>query len=172
LRALATRRYDAYTSNAADTAAHSTTAPERASQTCAAGTLRRATRSVARLYDSRLAEAGLTTTQFSILSALERHAEPVSMSVLAEEQIFERTSLYRALKPLCRDGLVKLVGEAGRRAKHAVLTTRGRERIERARPHWQQAQNEFLAQFGRTAWTRLAAQLVEIADAARALPLG
>ena len=132
-------------------------APNRASQTCAAGTLRRATRAVARLYDNRLSEAGLTTTQFSILRALERHERPLALRQLADEQVFERSSLYRALEPLSRDGLVKLSGHPGRRAKEAVLTARGKQRIARALPHWQHAQHDFLSRFGRHAWTGLTA---------------
>lgn len=143
----------------------SSTAPSAAasSLTCAAGTLRRASRAVSRRYDVLLANAGLTTTQFSLLSALQRHGEPISLTALADEQVLERTSLYRALSPLSRAGLVRLIGEKGRRAKEVELTARGRQRIARALPHWQKAQNEFLEQFGRSAWHRLSAQLIAIA---------
>jgi DNA-binding MarR family transcriptional regulator len=139
-----------------------------ATQICAAGTLRRASRAVSRLYDSRLARAGLTTTQFSLLSALARDGEPVSLTALANEQVLERTSLYRALAPLSREGLVRLIGEKGRRAKGVELTARGRQRIARALPHWQKAQDEFLEHFGDSAWNRLSAQLVSIARPDRA----
>ncbi len=140
---------------------------EAASHVCAAGTLRRATRSVARMYDSRLALVGLTTTQFSILRALGQHDTPMPLSRLAEDQVFERTSLYRALEPLRRDGLVKLSGEEGRKAKAASLTARGRRLVLRALPHWQEAQAEFLEHVGRPEWARLAAQLVSIVEIAR-----
>ena len=88
---------------------------------CAAGTLRRATRSISRLYDGRLAEVGLTTTQLSILRSLDRAEGPVPLSELAEEQVFERTSLYRALEPLRRQKLVVLSAGRGR-AKAVALT--------------------------------------------------
>jgi DNA-binding MarR family transcriptional regulator len=142
-------------------------AGDAASRLCAAGTLRRATRTVTRLYDKRLARVGLTTTQYSILHALEPRAEPVALSRLAEEQVFERTSLYRALEPLRRDGLVKLAGDEGRRAKEVSLTARGRRLAARALPHWQEAQAEFLAYVGRPEWARLSAQLASIVDLAR-----
>ena len=122
---------------------------------------------MSRLYDSRLARAGLTTTQFSLLSALERHGAPVSLASLADEQVLERTSLYRALNPLSREGLVRLTGQKGRRAKEVELTARGRQRIARALPHWQEAQDEFLEHVGQSAWQRLSAQLVDIARPAR-----
>lgn len=142
---------------------------ESASNKCAAGTLRRATRSVARLYDSRLARAGLTNTQFSILRALERHEQPVALSQLADELVFERSSLYRALEPLRRDDLISIDAGSGGRIKETALTRRGRARIVRALPHWQEAQDAFLKQFGRSAWSRLAANLDEIVGAARAI---
>ncbi|HKV51043.1 MAG TPA: helix-turn-helix domain-containing protein [Gemmatimonadaceae bacterium] len=134
-----------------------------ASQTCAAGTLRRASRAVSRMYDGHLASTGLTTTQFSLLSALARHGEPVALMTLASELVLERTSLYRALHPLARDGFVRLLGLTGRRAKKVELTGRGRQKVARALPHWQRAQNEFLEHVGNAAWNRLSAQLVDIA---------
>jgi DNA-binding MarR family transcriptional regulator len=142
---------------------------ESASKACAAGTLRRATRSVARLYDGRLGHAGLTNTQFSILRALERHEQPVALSQLAQELVFERTSLYRALEPLRREGLITIGARSTGRAKETALTRRGHARIAKALPYWQEAQDAFLEQFGRSAWTTLAANLAEIVDAARAI---
>ena len=145
---------------------------ESASDKCAAGTLRRATRSVARLYDASLAPAGLTNTQFSILRALERHDEPVALSRLAQELVFERTSLYRALEPLRREGLLTIAAGSVGRAKEAVLTRRGHARIAKALPYWREAQDAFLEQFGRSAWSTLATDLDEIVDAARAIAAG
>lgn len=139
-----------------------------ASNVCAAGTLRRATRSVARLFDSRLARAGLTNTQLSILRALEQHRTPVALSQLAQELVFERTSLYRALEPLRRERLITIAARMTGRTKEAALTQRGRARIAKALPYWQEAQDAFLEQFGRAAWSTLAANLAEIVDAARA----
>jgi len=142
---------------------------ESASSKCAAGTLRRASRSIARLYDSRLARAGLTNTQFSILRALERHEQPVALSHLAQELVFERTSLYRALEPLRREELITITAGSTGRAKEVALTRRGRARIAKALPFWQEAQDAFLEQFGRSAWSTLATNLDEIVDAARAI---
>ncbi|HKW45973.1 MAG TPA: MarR family winged helix-turn-helix transcriptional regulator [Gemmatimonadaceae bacterium] len=144
---------------------------EAATSKCAAGTLRRATRSITRVYDSRLENVGLTTTQFSILRALEKHGESVLLSELADELVFERTSLYRALEPLEREGLIAITRGTGR-AKLAALTPKGARRVAQALPHWTAAQEAFLAQFGRSAWNTLAAQLMEIVDIARAIPHG
>lgn len=135
---------------------------------CAAGTLRRATRSIARLYDTRLAEVGLTTTQFSILRSLDRADGPVPLSELAEEQVFERTSLYRALEPLRRQKLIVIRAGQGR-AKVVSLTALGAKRVAAALPHWEAAQDAFLAEFGSGAWGTLAERLIGVVDVAKAI---
>ena len=140
-----------------------------AASKCAAGTLRRATRSIARVYDVRLAPAGLTNTQFSILRAIERRDEPVTLPELADELVFERTSLYRSLEPLARDGLIEL-SNVGPRLKQVALTAKGARRIAKALPLWTAAQEEFVERFGRAAWNDVAAQLTEIVDIGRAMP--
>lgn len=140
-----------------------------AASKCAAGTLRRATRSIARVYDARLAGAGLTTTQFSLLRAIDRRGGPVRLAELADELVFERTSLYRTLEPLARDGLI-VVTNAAAHAKQVALTAKGARRVEQALPLWMAAQEEFLERFGRAAWIAMAAQLVEIVDIARDMP--
>ena len=139
-----------------------------AASKCAAGTLRRATRSIARVYDARLAGAGLTSTQFSLLRAIARRDGPVRLTELAEELVFERTSLYRNLDPLARDGLV-VVTSAAPRAKQVALTAKGIRRLEEALPLWAAAQEEFVERLGRAAWNDLAGRLVEIVDIARAM---
>lgn len=134
-----------------------------AAATCAAGTLRRATRSVARFYDAHLARAGLTTTQFSLLVSLEEQNAPVPLTELAKEQVLERTSLYRALEPLRREGLIAFSAGRGR-GKLVALTSRGARRVAEARPHWQEAQDSFLDEIGRASWNGLAKQLTAIID--------
>src|SRR5215831_10378102 len=84
---------------------------------CAAGTLRRASRSLARLYDAHLASSGLTTTQFSILRRVQRQGGRVSLAELADDLVFERSSLFRALAPLRRAGLVSIAAGTDRRTK-------------------------------------------------------
>lgn len=138
---------------------------------CAAGTLRRAARSIARVYDTHLAKAGLTTTQFSILRALERRGAPVPLSSLAEELVFERTSLYRALQPLQRARLISFATRGARGAKTIALEAEGRRRIARAQKYWIDAQSAFMARFGERAWKAMSAQLGDIVAVAREMPV-
>jgi DNA-binding MarR family transcriptional regulator len=135
---------------------------------CAAGVVRRASRSLTRLYDKHLAYAGVTTTQFSILRTLQRNGGRMSLADLAADLVFERTSLYRALSPLRRGGLVTVRTGADRRAHEVALTTRAARRIHEAMPHWVAAQRIVLDRFGATAWARFAVRLGNLTAIARA----
>ena len=88
---------------------------------------------------------------------------------LAAEQVFERTSLYRALEPLRREKLIAFSAGPGR-TKLVALTPRGERRAAEARPHWQAAQDAFLREFGRSTWSGLARQLTGIVEAVRLVP--
>jgi DNA-binding MarR family transcriptional regulator len=129
---------------------------------CAAGTLRRATRSVTRLFDAHLSRAGLTITQFSILRTLQRHDGSMPLADLASDLVFERTTLYRVLSPLRRAGLVTIRPAADRRSKDVALTPRAHRRIASAMPHWISAQRIVLDGFGSTAWPDLAVRLGQL----------
>jgi DNA-binding MarR family transcriptional regulator len=131
---------------------------------CAAGTLRRASRSLTRLYDAHLARVGLTTMQFSILRMVQRRAGRIALADLADDLAFERTSLYRALR---RAGLVSIRPCADRRAREAVLTSRATRRIAAAMPHWAAAQRLVLSRLGAAEWSDLAGRIGHLTSIAR-----
>jgi DNA-binding MarR family transcriptional regulator len=120
-----------------------------------------------RLYDEHLGRAGLTTTQFSILRTVQRNGGRIPLVDLAADLVFERTSLYRALRPLRRAGLVRLGAGLDRRARHVTLTPRADRCIDRAMPHWAAAQRLVLDGFGAVAWSTLARRLGALAAIAR-----
>ena len=128
-----------------------------ASARCAVTLLRKASRAVARRYETELARAGLTATQMAILRALERRGALI-LSRLAEDLVLERTSLYRALRPLVAQRLVTVVSR-DQRSKQATLTAAGRRRIAAALPHWRRAQDRFIRDVGEREWPALVARL-------------
>ena len=104
--------------------------------------LRQAARHISQLYDQHLAEVGLRTTQYSILSKLGRlGAMPISK--LAVTMVMERTALSRAIGPLERDGLVKVGAGPDGRTRSVKLTPTGQARLKAAAAHWRRAQKEF-----------------------------
>jgi len=104
--------------------------------------LRQAARHVSQLYDQHLAEVGLRTTQYSILSKLSRlGAMPIGK--LAATMVMERTALSRAIGPLERDGMIKVGPGPNRRTRSVKLTPTGETRLKAAAAHWRRAQKEF-----------------------------
>ncbi|KQX44594.1 MULTISPECIES: MarR family winged helix-turn-helix transcriptional regulator [unclassified Paenibacillus] len=117
---------------------------------CNCTKLRRAQRHITRLYDTNLAEsgAGLRATQFSILGYLKTGG-PKTMMELAELMTMDRATIGHNLKPLERDGLVRIeVSESDRRARIISITDEGLRRVEIGRPGWDRAQAEFERLFG------------------------
>jgi DNA-binding MarR family transcriptional regulator len=120
---------------------------------CACANLRRAARALSRVYEEHLAAVDLSSTQMTLLMALSRKG-PLPLSDLAAFLEMDRTSLYRALRPLETRGLVATHATDGR-TKAADLTAKGRRHFERALPHWEAAQRKFLEAYGSTAWKSL-----------------
>lgn len=92
------------------------------------------------IYDQFLEPTGLTITQFGLLAQLKRQ-DGITIGALAEKMIMDPTTLTRNLRPIEREGLVKLVPDPeDRRARQLHLTARGRAVFEKARPAWAKAQ--------------------------------
>ena len=66
---------------------------------CARPAVRQAARHVTEFYDQYLAPAGLRTTQFSILAKLKRQG-PMTINVLADQLVMDRTTLGRNIPPV------------------------------------------------------------------------
>ncbi|KDM66079.1 MarR family winged helix-turn-helix transcriptional regulator [Acidiphilium sp. JA12-A1] len=115
---------------------------------CNCTKLRRAARHVSRFYDVQLAASGLRVTQYAILGLL-KHRGPKSMLELAALMTMDRATIGHNLRPLERDGLVKIeVGPNDRRVRMVSVTQAGLERVALGRPGWDRAQAEFEAEFG------------------------
>src|SRR3984885_6420600 len=99
----------------------------RSSRTC--GSLRKASRRISQFYDTALAPIGIKSTQYSILSEVDRGSVqgPVTMCELATAMVMDRSTLGHNLKPLERDDLVVLrLSSDDRRKRYVELTTKGR----------------------------------------------
>jgi DNA-binding MarR family transcriptional regulator len=114
------------------------------------------------LYDETLRPSGLRITQFTMLVAVGL-SEPVPITRLADALSLDRTTLARDLKPLTKQGLVKITTGADRRMRKVRLTRQGREAIGRAYPLWQQAQARIVEGSGPDRWPAMAAGLEEVA---------
>jgi DNA-binding MarR family transcriptional regulator len=138
---------------------------------CAGGGLRRASRAITRFYETAFAPLDLTGTQFSILVAVHLRG-PVPLSRLAERLVLDRTSLYRAVKPLVRRRCLRIRPGQTRRERTATLTEAGRRLLTDALPIWEQVQGRFVGALGPQAWAALTSGLRQVVPTLQALESG
>jgi DNA-binding MarR family transcriptional regulator len=113
-----------------------------------------------------LEAAGLNVTQLAALRAIQRHAnEPLTR--VAEDLCMDRTSLYRAVTPMRRDGWLTIAAGADARSRTAEFTAKGRRVLEAADPAWGRMQTEIIERFGRDKWAVLVSELERLAACAR-----
>ena len=136
------------------------------SSSCTCGSLRKASRRISQFYDTALAPVGIKSTQYSILSELERGSRsgPVTMCELATAMVMDRSTLGHNLKPLERDDLVVLKLSADdRRKRHVELTKKGRVVLLKSRRLWRHAEGRFEKIFGKQPAAELRGVLLSIA---------
>jgi DNA-binding MarR family transcriptional regulator len=141
------------------------TLPPRVPCTC--GSLRKASRRISQFYDTALAPVGIKSTQFSILSEVERGsaAGEVFMHELAAAMVMDRSTLGHNLRPLERDRLLVLrQTPSDRRKRHVELTPKGKSVLVRARRMWRMAEGRFESIYGKKSAADLRAVLLNIAN--------
>ncbi|UVO38303.1 winged helix DNA-binding protein [Bradyrhizobium arachidis] len=73
----------------------------------------------------------------------------MTMANLANIMTMDRATVGHNLRPLERDGLLKIrVSEEDRRVRQVTITDRGREMLFAAHPAWQKARAGFESAFG------------------------
>ena len=121
--------------------------PALESTECNCLALRQAARHVSQIYERYLAAEGLKSTQYSILSKLNRLG-PLSINELAKSMVMDRTTLGRAVRPLQRDRLLTIGPGDDGRTRRLTLTPTGQARLKAAMVRWREAQKEFELAFG------------------------
>lgn len=140
-------------------------AVDPADMPCACSQVRKAARAVSRLYDDALAGAGMTITQFALLRRLGRSGQQ-PLSRLAEQLVMDRTTLYRTLAPLERQGWILVCATAGRRAKTVGLTEEGAAALTDAIGAWESMQRTFLGRFDPERWRQFDTMIGDLVQAA------
>jgi hypothetical protein len=80
----------------------------------------------------------------------------------------ERTSLYRAVAPMRRDGWLRIAAGADARSRTAEFTAKGLRVLEAADRPWGRTQTEIIERFGRDKWAALVSELERLSACARA----
>jgi DNA-binding MarR family transcriptional regulator len=108
-------------------------------QGCTNFKLRQLVRRVSQLYDAEVAKAGLKTTQYSLLSNVQRLG-PIRPGDLATAMTMDASTLTRNLKPLVAAGWLELSAGDDGRSRSVSITPAGRDKRAEAQRHWKSAQ--------------------------------
>lgn len=131
---------------------------------CVCTSVRKASRSISRLYDDALAEAGMTAAQLAILRGVQRAGvDGLPLSHLAKSLVMDRTSLYRSLSPLVDNGWIDVETASGR-TKIARLAPEGQRALRAADKPWAATQSKIVRAFGADRWRELQRQLAELVE--------
>jgi DNA-binding MarR family transcriptional regulator len=132
---------------------------------CACTTVKKLSRILGRTYDAALAGSGINITQLAVMRCISRRdGEPLVR--VAEELEMDRTSLYRAINPMVRDGWIVLAQGADARSRTAKITKKGVQLLAKAGAKWDKIQGPLIEQFGRSAYASLIGELHRLADCA------
>ena len=133
---------------------------------CAGWNLRKATRAITQLYDKALRPTGLRATQFNLFVAIRMFGS-VTVTRLAKMAVMDRTTLTRNLKPLEKQGLVKVTPGKDRRMKVVTLTEKGNETLIKALPIWKETQARVIEELGQERWSSMLTDLSEMVTLTR-----
>jgi DNA-binding MarR family transcriptional regulator len=128
---------------------------------CACTNLKMTARIVGRAYDDSLAPAGINATQYAILVNVGRH-QPISQMGLADHLGLERTSLYRAVELMEKNGWLATSALGEGTTRMVELTPEGAKKLEQSKPLWEKAQAPFVRKFGKARWEEFIGTLEEI----------
>ena len=127
-------------------------------ENCVCFNLRWVTRRVTQFYDAEMRRHGIRPTQGSILASLQAK-DSWNMAELSEWLGMERTTLVRNLRPLQRDGLVRVVGGGRGNRVELTITAKGRRQMEKLAPAWRSAQRAAVKTLGEKRWSTILSDL-------------
>ncbi len=109
-------------------------------QGCTNLKLRQFMRRVTQHYDIEMGKVGLKTTQYSLLSYVEKLG-PIRPIDLAASIKMEPSTLTRNLKPLADAGWVTVIAGADARSRLVAITEAGKAKRAEAKRRWRKAQD-------------------------------
>ncbi len=134
---------------------------------CSSLKLRQVSRRVSQMFDEYVAQAGLKTTQYSLLSHIVRLG-PVQPGKLAAAMEMEASTLTRNLQVLVAQGWAEIMEGTDGRSRLVQATSEGVKMQAAAKKQWARAQQAFNEQLGEPLVSRLHAVLDECLQALRA----
>jgi len=127
---------------------------------CTSLKLRQLSRRVSQRFDHIVGEAGLKTTQYSLLSNIVARG-PIRPGELAAAMEMDASTLTRNLQPLIAQGWVVVGAGTDGRSRSVAITDAGRAKRSEAQRDWKRAQLELNERLGPERVARLHAVIDE-----------
>jgi DNA-binding MarR family transcriptional regulator len=138
---------------------------------CVCTSIREAARVLARTYDAALAPSGMNVTQLAVIRAVLRHpGEPLTR--VSEDLAMDRTSLYRAIEALKKQGWLTVRDAKDNRSCSASITRNGELALSQADPGWSKTQSDVVVRFGHTEWQAFVRELQRLIDCTSGMNAG
>jgi len=126
--------------------------------------LRKFSRVFTQFYAGAISRHALLPTQTPILYALASHPD-AGMAELSEALGMDRTTLVRNLRPLERDGLVKMSGKGSGGKVALSITAGGKKALAEVQADWHKAQQAVVESLGEERWRAILRDLEKAASA-------
>jgi DNA-binding MarR family transcriptional regulator len=126
--------------------------------------LRSLLRRVSSVYEHEMSSVGLKTTQYSLLTHIEKLA-PISQAALAAKMGMDSSTLSRNLRPLVTAGWIAIDSGDDARSHTLSLTKKGVAKRAEAKRAWKRAQVALNERVGVTAVAQLHAVIDQMNNA-------
>jgi DNA-binding MarR family transcriptional regulator len=133
---------------------------------CSCAAVRKAARIVTQMYETALQPTGLKAGQVTLLVVLSKQGD-MPLTTLAAALVMDRTTVTRNLKPMIRDGFIRIETEKDQRVRKVGLTAKGTRKIEEAYPLWAEVQSRLVDGLGADRWSGLVVDLNAAVEVAR-----
>ena len=130
-------------------------------KSCVCFITRKAARCITNFYDEMLRPTGIRSTQLTLLTTV-KILGPVSIKRLAKAIVMDRSTLARNLKPLEREGLIRIQIGEDLRERIVSLSPTGIEKWKEAYSIWRNAQERIKERLGQEGLENLFASLSEL----------
>jgi DNA-binding MarR family transcriptional regulator len=134
---------------------------------CACTTTKKLSRVLGRIYDDALAGSSINITQLAVIRCISRR-EGQPLAQVAHELEMDRTSLYRAITPMVRDGWIAVTSGADARSRSAKVSKKGKQIMMKAARGWDDLQGRLIKGFGASQYAALMTELNRLAECAEA----
>jgi len=130
---------------------------------CVCFNLRKSARAITQVYDNMFRSIGLRVSQLSIINSVNMIG-PLTVQELADAIATDRTTIARNIKPLARDGYIKVQTGEDRRSKEIVSTAKGEAIAKKAMSIWQKYNDKITKKMGKARIEKLCQDLSEMLD--------